>query len=122
MVDEVRLAVVVAIITIAIPVFIITSEAKSQLSSFHLPVPLSAAAMSGGNQSSMEHPAKSNPEQALYSMYDTQAAAELDRCFGSEQKELCDGTVDLIVDSCTNSQVDLAVCHDPRIEQLIAKA
>jgi hypothetical protein len=127
MVDEVRLAALVVIVTVAIPVFLITSGAKTMLSGFSLPVPRSAVAMSSDSNSnppsssSVEHFAKNNPEQALYAMYDSQAAEELDRCYGSSSdKELCDGSVDLIVDSCTNSQVDLTVCHDPRIEQIVA--
>ncbi|UVS70146.1 hypothetical protein [Nitrososphaera viennensis] len=127
MVDEVRLAALVVIVTVAVPVFLITGEAKDLLSGSSLPVPRSAIAMSGDNNSLLssssveqQNFAKDNPEQALYAMYDAQAVEELDRCFSSPEKGMCDGSVDLIVDSCKNSQVDLVVCHDPRIEQLVA--
>lgn len=132
MVDEVRLAVLIIIVTVSVPTFIIMSETKTQLSGFHSigNLPSVAAASSGddnptsssSSSSSLKQATKSNPEQALYSAYDAQAAEELDRCFGAAQNELCEGSVDLIVHSCTNSQVDLAVCHDPRIEQLVSGA
>jgi hypothetical protein len=131
MVDEVRLAVLIIIVTVSVPTFIIMSETKTQLSGFNSigNLPSVAAASSGddnpsssSSSSSLKQATKSNPEQALYSAYDAQATEELDRCFGAAQNELCERSVDLIVHSCTNSQVDLAVCHDPRIEQLVSGA
>jgi hypothetical protein len=119
MVDEIRLGVIMAVVVVAIPTFIIVNEFKSQPSGLH-GLGLASAAAENDLYAS-ERFANSNPEEALYMMYDAQAADELDRCFDSES-DLCGATMELIVKSCLDSQYDLTVCHDPRIEQLLTKA
>lgn len=121
MVDEIRLGVVLAVVVIAIPTLIIVNEFKSQTLGLHSLGAINVAAAENELFAS-ERFATSNPEEALYMMYDAQAADELERCFDSETAKLCEGTIELIVDSCIDSQYDLRVCHDPRIEQLLSKA
>jgi hypothetical protein len=108
-----------AVVVVAIPTFIIVNEFKSQPSGLHGLGPASAAAEN--DLYSPELFVNSNPEEALYMMYDAQAADELDRCYDSES-DLCGATIELIVKSCRDSQYDLMVCHDPRVEQLLTKA
>lgn len=118
--DGLRLGIVISIITIAIPMFIILSSARAQVAEV-----AGLGVLRQVGQSSIAAPerlAASNPEQALYLMYDSQAMEELERCTSAGTQPMCEDTVKLIVQSCTDSQVDLAVCHDSRIEQLLAKA
>lgn len=121
MVDEIRLGVILSIVIIAVPTFIIVSQFKTEASGVQTTGFLQNSAAEEALVSS-ERFAKSNPEEALYMMYDAQAQDELERCSGAEHAQLCEGTIELIVDSCTDTFYDLAVCHDPRIERLIPKA
>jgi hypothetical protein len=118
--DGLRLGIVISIITIAVPVFFIMSSAKAQVSQV---AGLEVLQQAGdGDIALPERMASSTPEEALYLMYDSQAMKELERCTSGDTQPLCEDTVKMIVDSCTDSQVDLAVCHDSRVEQLMAKA
>jgi hypothetical protein len=136
MADEVQMASILVIITIAIPMFLIANETKALISSPSLPIPSPAAGSSNnindaGNHnhdgkpstapsSSAAHLKRDNPEQALYTTYNLQAVEELNRCFNSSQKGMCEGSIDLIVNTCTSSRVDISVCHDPRVERIVA--
>ncbi|MEM2141025.1 MAG: hypothetical protein QXJ74_05895 [Nitrososphaera sp.] len=121
MVDEIRLGVVLSIVVIAVPTFIIVSQFKTEASGLQGLGALQASAAQDELLAS-NRLATSNPEEALYMMYDAQAQDELERCSDPGLAQLCEGTIELIADSCADSLYDLAVCHDPRIEQLVPKA
>ncbi|MEW5839684.1 MAG: hypothetical protein AB1753_01655 [Thermoproteota archaeon] len=122
MVDEIHLGVLVAVVVIGIPMFIIASQFKAELSGMYGATgPL--VAMPAENDLYVSGAlAKSNPEEALSLMYNAQASDELERCSDPSYAELCQGSIELIVQSCIESQQDLAVCHDPRIAQYLPKA
>jgi hypothetical protein len=59
-----------------------------------------------------------NPEQVLHMAYEQQALSEVDRCLGSgNYKNLCDNTMGLLIESCTDSNMHVAACDDPRLTQ-----
>lgn len=124
MVDEVRLGIIVAIVTIAIPTFVIASSAQAKASELTPAISL-AQNLPGDQMFASEQFQNSNPEEAMYMMYGAQAMEELDRCFEPKgpYAELCTGSVDLIVKSCNiSADVRLEVCDDPRIKGLLQGA
>lgn len=124
MADEIRLGILVAIVTIAIPTFVIASTAQAKASEIS-PAASLAQNLSEDGVLSSEQFQSSNPEEAMYMMYGAQAMEELDRCFEPKgpYAELCTGSVDLIVKSCNiSSDVRLEVCDDPRIKGLLQGA
>lgn len=124
MVDELRLGIIVAIVTIAIPMYVIASSAQARVSEISPAVSLGQS-MPGNSILSSEQFKNSNPEEAMYMMYGASAMEELDRCFepSGPYAELCTGSIDLIVRSCNiSSDVELAVCDDPRIKGLLQDA
>ncbi|MGI0005348.1 MAG: hypothetical protein ACREAO_01695 [Nitrososphaera sp.] len=124
MADDIRLGILVAIVTIAIPTFVIASSAQAKASEIS-PAASLAQSLPGEGVFSSEQFQSSNPEEAMYMMYGAQAMEELDRCFEPKgpYAELCTGSVDLIVKSCNiSSDVRLEVCDDPRIKGLLQGA
>lgn len=133
MVDELRMGIIVAIVTIFIPTYVIASSAQARVSEMGpaATATTATAALSPGQGMytasifASEQFKNSNPEEAMYMMYGASAMEELDRCFEPKgpYAELCTGSIDLIVRSCNiSSEVELAVCDDPRIKGLLQGA
>ncbi|MGI0019169.1 MAG: hypothetical protein ACREAY_01720 [Nitrososphaera sp.] len=123
MADDIRLGILVAIVTIAIPTFVIASSAQAMAAEISPAASLAQNLPGDGVFSSQFQ--NSNPEEAMYMMYGAQAMEELDRCFEPKgpYAELCTGSVDLIVRSCNiSADVRLEVCDDPRIKGLLQGA
>jgi hypothetical protein len=119
MVDEIQLALIVALVTIGVPVLVITSAMQQGVSEI-APVTSLHQGLPGDGLLASEEFLQSNPESAMYLMYDAQAREELEKCFEPVgiNAELCGNSIQLIAKSCALSTVELKVCNDPRLKGL----
>ncbi|MEW6604322.1 MAG: hypothetical protein AB1351_06490 [Thermoproteota archaeon] len=129
MVDEFNAGMVLAIVTLASPVlvyFVLTGlpsvTATNQVSVELNSLEKGKEVQSPSNMDYLNDVrfVISNPEERLRIAYEHSAQAEVDRCLGSGNNEMCADTLTLLVNSCADSSMYVAACDDPRLLNYIA--
>lgn len=129
MVDEFNAGMALAIVTLASPVlvyFVLTGlpsvTATNQVSVELNSLEKGKKAQSPSNMDYLNDVSfvNSNPEERLRIAYEHSAQAEVDRCLGSGNNEMCADTLALLVNSCADSSMYVTACDDPRLLNYIA--
>jgi hypothetical protein len=127
MVDEFNAGIVLAIVTMASPVLVYfvlaglpSATAINQISGIpelHMVERAGSQVQNNnlGYLNSIDFK-NGNPEERLRIAYEHSAQSEVDRCLGnSPNKDMCEDTMTLLINSCADSSMHVAACDDPRL-------